>query len=285
MTGMNRIWFIWVILVCAALLAGGCNIPHAVVPESTATELPAAVIIPVQPTETRTAAPVPTETFTPEPSPSPTPGFLFTPTPTLGAEYFHGSFWYDPDYVSQRGLKFKGKTVNTGCTAAAVQMVLDFWHNYKEDYQTISAQRLIDLNTWQNRFSEATGLNIMNTEDELKDLNYYLGTRQDSDKEELLTALERYGPLLVLTKVNWTPFGANHMAVVTGYDEENDIIRVLDPWQEGGIMEFPYDNFDGIWSLNYLDDPVETLRRTFFFIVPFAELCPGNAPFVPYSYF
>ncbi|MBQ6480362.1 MAG: hypothetical protein IJI45_04510, partial [Anaerolineaceae bacterium] len=127
-----------------------------------------------------------------------------------------------------------------------------------------------------------TGLNIMNTKDELREMKYYLGTRQDSSKEELLAALERYGPLLILTKVNWTPFGANHMAVVTGYDPENDMIRVLDPWQTGGIMEFPYENFDGIWSLNYLEDENDTLRRTFFFIVPYAELSPVNAPFIPY---
>ena len=72
------------------------------------------------------------------------------------------------------------------------------------------------------------------------------------------------------------------MAVVTGYDPENDMIRVLDPWQTGGIMEFPYENFDGIWSLNYLEDENDTLRRTFFFIVPYAELSPVNAPFIPY---
>ena len=107
--------------------------------------------------------------------------------------------------------------------------------------------------------------------------------RQNSSKEELLAALERYGPLLVLTKVNWTPFGANHMAVVTGYKPEEDLIRLLDHWQVGGIMEFPYENFDGIRSLNYLEDENDILCRTFFFIVPFGELSPENAPFVPYA--
>ena len=63
---------------------------------------------------------------------------------------------------------------------------------------------------------------------------------------------------------------------VTGYDPENDIIRVLDPWQSTGIMEFSYDSFDGIWSLNYLEDENDVLRRTFFFIVPYAELAREN---------
>ena len=225
--------------------------------------------------------PIPTATPSPEPSYTPTATFGPSPTPTLGPDFFHGSLWYEPGYVSQDGLRYQGRLIDTGCTAASVQMVLDFWHDYNEDYPTISAQTLINQNGWQGQFNAASGLNITNTEDDLLALGYYLGMRQDSSREELLTALERYGPILILTKVEWTPFGANHMAVVTGYDPENDIIRVLDPWQFGGIMEFPYDNFDGIWSLNYLDDVTETLQRTFFFIVPFAELSPANAPFVP----
>ena len=278
------------ILLLLPLLAAACNIPQNRFENKQTTqagtaiaayilteqaEPPAAASFP-----TVTAAPTATQTPVPVFSPSPTYGP--SPTPTLGVEFFHGSLWYEPEFVTQEGLKYNGQTVNTGCTAASVQMVLDFWHSYKEKYPTVSAQQLIDTNARQNQFSAKTGLNIMNTKDELKEMNYYLGTRQDSSKEELLAALVRYGPLLVLTKVNWTPFGANHMAVVTGYDPENDLIRLLDPWQTGGIMEFPYENFDGIWSLNYLEDENDTLRRTFFFIVPYAELTPVNAPFIPY---
>ena len=158
------------------------------------------------------------------------------------------------------------------------------WNNRIEAVAVILfAIGFTTLLTNRNLMKKIIGLNIMDTADDLKELGYYLGTRQDSDKEELLAALERYGPLPVLTKVNWTPFGANHMAVVTGYDPETDTIRVLDPWQVGGIMEFPYDNFDGIWGLNYLDDVSDTLQRTFFFAVPYTELSPDNAPFVPWS--
>ena len=232
------------------------------------------------PTPTSLATMTPTITSTPQPTFTPSPTFGPSPTPTLGPEYFHGSLWYEPEFVTQEGLRYNGQLISTGCTAASVEMVLDFWHAYKDEYPTMTAQQLIDANVRQNAFNPKTGLNIMNTEDELRGMDYYLGQRQDSSKDELLTALERYGPLLVLTKVNWEPFGTNHMAVVTGYDPEKDIIRVLDPWQLGGIMEFPYENFDGIWSLNYLDDPVETLRRTFFFIVPQAELAREHEPFI-----
>ena len=264
--------------------AGGCALPHTD-PGLSGTAKAETMIAELAATEEAkipTATAVPSNTPTPTVTPSPTATFGPTPTPTLGPDFFHGSLWYEPEFVSQEGLRYNGKLIDTGCTAASLQMVLDFWHDYKEDYPTLSAQDLIDRNIRQGQFSPFSGLNIMNTEDDLREMGYYLGTRQDSNKEELLAALERYGPLPILTKVNWTPFGANHMAVITGYDPETDIIRVLDPWQTGGIMEFSYDSFDGIWSLNYLDDEVETLQRTFFFIVPVTELSADNAPFVPF---
>ncbi len=232
-----------------------------------------------------TNTPLPSDTPVPTAAPTATPTFGPTPTPTLGPEFFHGSLWYEPEFVSQEGLRYNGRQISVGCTAASVQMVLDFWHAYKEDYPAISAQKLLDQNVRQGQFNPASGLNIMNTQDDLRELGYYLGARQNSDKEELLAALERYGPILILTKVEWTPFGANHMAVVTGYLPDKDIVRVLDPWQAGGIMEFSYDSFDGIWSLNYLEDASDILQRSFFFIVPFDELSPVNAPFVPFRLF
>ena len=252
-------------------------------PDIAGTQIAAFIQTELVPTATKipTRTPVPTITPTQTPIPTLTPTSGPSPTPTLGPEYFHGSIWYEPKFVTQEGLKYKGTKINTGCTAASVQMVLDFWHEYKEEYPAITAQQLLNLNIRQNAFNPGTGLNIMSTEDELKDLNYYLGTRMDSNRKELLEALERYGPLLVLTKVNWIPSGGNHMAVVTGYDPENDIIRVLDPWQSIGIREFSYDSFDGIWSLNYLEDENDVLRRTFFFIVPYAELARENEPFIP----
>ena len=286
----NRFRF-WTYITAALVLltAAGCTLPHSE-PEFSGTARAETLIAEIAATEEAkapTQTPVPTGTPVPTMPPMPTetmtPTATFgpTPTPTLGPDFFHGSLWYEPEYVSQEGLRYNGREINTGCTAASVQMVLDFWHAYKEEYPTISAQKLIDQNVRKAQFNPGTGLNIMNAEDDLRELGYYLGTRQDSIKEELLAALERYGPLLILTKVNWTPFGSNHMAVVTGYDPDKDIIRVLDPWQVGGIMEFDYNSFDGIWGLNYLDDTTETLRRTFFFIVPFDELPAYNAPFVP----
>ena len=284
---MKKTVSILILMLMLCFLAVRCNVPETrqdqIQSDIAGTQIAAFIQTELVPTATKipTRTPVPTSTPTRTPVPTLTPTFGPSLTPTLGPEFFHGSIWYEPKFVTQEGLKYKRTKINTGCTAASVQMVLDFWHDYKEEYPTITAQHLLNLNIRQNAFNPGTGLNIMSTEDELKDLNYSLGTRMNSNRKELLEALERYGPLLVITKVNWTPGGGNHMAVVTGYDPESDIIRVLDPWQSIGIREFTYDSFDGIWGLNYLEDENDVLRRTFFFIVPYAELARENEPFIP----
>lgn len=232
-----------------------------------------------------TATPEPTATLTPVPTLTPTETFGPSPTPTLGPEYFHGSLWYEPAFVSQYGLKYNGSEITTGCTAACVQMVLDFWHTYKEEYPTMGAQALINQNVYQGQFNVRTGLNILDTEDDLQLMDYYLGVRENSSKEELLAALERYGPILILTRVNWTPAGSSHMAVLTGYDPDTDIVHLLDPWQIGGVLEMPYEKFDSIWKLNYAQNEWEFRQRAFFFIVPYPELRRENELFIPWYVF
>ena len=288
----KRLYLIFAWVTLGSLLCLGCSLPRPRPPaartqsaETTAsayalTELaktPSATPLP-------TATPVPTSTPTAEPSPTftATPGP--SPTPTLGPEYFHGSLWYDPGFVSQYGLKFRGSEISTGCTAACVQMVLDFWHAYKEEYETMGAQALINQNVYQDQFNPATGLNILDTEDDLQLMDYYLGVRENSSKEELLAALERYGPLLVMTKLNWSPYGSNHMAVLTGYDPETDSVRILDPWQIGGVVELSYADFDSIWKLNYSETGMMR-QRAFFFIVPYPELRRENELFIPWYVF
>lgn len=249
-------------IIFLIFLLAACNTPTAI-PSPTPTLTP----------ELSTATPLPpTSTFTPEPTFTPTATFGPSPTPTLGAEYFHGSEIYDIPFVDQGELKLNRKPINNGCTAASVQAVLDFWHEYRADYPTMSAQKIIDINAAQGKFDAKTGLNITSVTDELTDMGYYLGIVRDSCKQDLIDGLVRYGPLLILTKTEWTPWGTNHMAVVSGYDRENDYIELMDPWIPGGYAEFPYENFDGIWSLNYSEEEDDVLQRTFFFIVPVEEL-------------
>lgn len=279
--------------ILGSMLFSACSLPQprtpAIQTESAGMTAEAAALTEqaLNPSNTPRPSPTPTPTNTPTIEPSPT--FTATPgpspTPTLGPEYFHGSLWYDIGYISQYGLKYNGSEISTGCTAACIQMVLDFWHNYKEQYQTMGAQALINQNVFQGQFNARTGLNILDTEDDLQMMDYYLGVRENSSKEELLAALERYGPLLILTKVNWSPFGSNHMAVLTGYDPDNDLVHILDPWQIGGVVEMPYEEFDSIWKLNYAEIEWEFRQRAFFFIVPFPELRRENELFIPWYVF
>lgn len=212
---------------------------------------------------------------------TPTPSLVpRTATPTLSADYFHGSYTYDLPLITQSDLKFRGSPTKLGCTAASVEMILDFWNTYQNEYPTISAQTLINLNTAQGTFHAKTGLSIENVEDELKNNHYYLGIQRNSTKEDLLDALVRYGPLAVLTKTEWTPFGANHLVVLKEYDAENDTVTFLDPWYEWPVT-WDWEAFDGIWSLNYSEEENGYLTRTFFFIVPLKEIRPGNDLFLP----
>lgn len=293
MTGHLYRFLFLIAVTVGGILYAGCSMPHPRTPlvktESAvmtfdALSLTETALCPSD-TPEPTFTPVSSNTPTAEPSPMPTAALGPSPTPTLGPEYFHGSLWYEPGFVSQYGLKYNGSEITTGCTAACVQMVLDFWHDYKEAYPTMGAQALINQNVYQGQFNVHTGLNILNMEDDLQLMDYYLGVRENSSKEELIAALERYGPLLVLTKVNWSPYGTNHMAVLTGYDPETDTVRILDPWQIGGVISMGYDEFDSIWKLNYSENEGEFRQRAFFFIVPFAELRRENELFIPWYVF
>lgn len=289
----KRLYFFFIEVILGSMLFTACSLPKPIPPTvQTESAILTAVVLTLterslHPSDTPLPSPTPLPSNTPTPDPSPSPTATDTPgpspTPTLGPEYFHGSLWYEPGFVSQYGLKYKGSVITTGCTAACVQMVLDFWHKYKEEYETMGAQALINQNDFQGQFNPHTGLNILDTEDDLQMMDYYLGVRENSSKEELLAALERYGPILVITKVNWSPYGSNHMAVLTGYDPEEDRVRILDPWQIGGVIEMSYKEFDDIWKLNYSE--TEMRQRAFFFIVPYPELRRENELFIPWYVF
>lgn len=239
----------------------------------------------IEQSATRTATGTATITLTPTITPTitltPTPSLIpRRPTATLSEEYFHGSYDYELPFLSQSGLKYRGAETNLGCTAASIQVTLDFWHTYNEDYPTMKAQQIIDINTSQGTFVAGKGLSISNVEDELNNMDYYLGIRRNSEKQELIDALERYGPLPVLVKTGWTPSKTNHLAVLTGYDPDTDTVTLNDPWYDWPVS-WNWEAFDGIWGLNYSENEGGYLTRTFFFIVPKAEIRPGADLFIP----
>ena len=195
------------------------------------------------------------------------PAFFQTPTLKAVSGFEPDSKKYDVPLVTQDGLKYKGVKTTLGCTAASVQMVLDYWKTINPDYKTISAQKIIDINTSQGTFRTGEGLSIENVKDELQNIGYVLEIYQKSDKEQLLRVFDQFGPQILLVKTGWVPTGANHLVVLVAYDKETDTVTVNDPWFDHPFT-WGWEAFDGIWSLNYSQKENGYLTRSFFNILP-----------------
>ena len=195
------------------------------------------------------------------------PAFFQTPTLKVVSGIEPDSKEYDVPLVTQDGLKYKGVKTTLGCTAASVQMVLDYWKTINPDYKTISAQKIIDINTSQGTFRTGEGLSIENVKDELQNIGYVLEIYQNSDKEQLLRVFDQFGPQILLVKTGWVPTGANHLVVLVAYDKETDTVTVNDPWFDHPFT-WDWEAFDGLWSLNYSQKENGYLTRSFFNIRP-----------------
>ncbi len=195
--------------------------------------------------------------------------YIFQETPTLlvVGDAPPQSVQYDVPFRSQAGLKYKGVATTSGCTAASAQMILDFWKLQDPENKTLSAQRLIDINVSQGTFNRVSGLSATNLADEFALLGYRFLTSRNGSKEKLLSALDEFGPQAVLVKTEWVPIGANHLVVLTGYDAENDLVTINDPWYDAPLV-LEWAGFDGIWSLNYSEREGGYLVRTFFTVIP-----------------
>ena len=209
---INQIRHIITIFTIFLVLAStGCNVPAS--RETHEIGKPEAVImttasnneeIILEPTATQ----LPTDKPTIEPTPEPTIEPTTEPTKMPKVD-FEGSYGYSVQFINPKDLTYKGSPTKLGNTAADIQMILDFWHSYNENFPTMRAQDLIDINTDQNQFDERTGLSLDNAKDDLEKMNYTIGKVENASKEKLLDALQKYGPLLVKTKEGWTPAGAN----------------------------------------------------------------------------
>lgn len=196
--------------------------------------------------------------------------FEFFQTPTLlfvDNSPVIESVSYQVPFRSQEGLKSNGIATTAGCTAASAQMILDYWKQQNPENKTLSAQQLIDINTSQGTFNRVKGLSMTNMTDEFALLGYEVETFRNSSKRTLLAALNEFGPQAILVKTGWIPTGSNHLAVLTGYDSENDLVTINDPWYDAPL-ELTWDGFDGIWSLNYSERKDGYLVRTFFNVIP-----------------
>lgn len=190
---------------------------------------------------------------------------------TPAEKYQYKDIDYPLTLISQNTLNYRGGPVVSACTAASLGMITEYWMNGDSSSAQLFAQIIIDSNDDQGLFSPFDGLLITDTVDELRSINYDLFVIKNSSKEALLNSLETIGPVAVLVKSGWKRNGANHMVIVSGYEKDNDVVKIFDPNLNQPIRLF-WSSFDRIWKINFTGKDYNPLRRTFFIIVPKATL-------------
>lgn len=157
-------------------------------------------------------------------------------------------WWLDVPAQSQQGLNLNGKPTAFACTPTSTSMVLDYWHNKDSKNQTMSAQKLIDLNAKEGEFS-STGMSASDMHDEIKNLGYSVAEdHTNSDLDDLKNAVAQ-GPVIAVVKLGMKTTGTNHAVVVTGISSENQV-RINDPW-DGKSKTYSWDEFSKSWGADY----------------------------------
>ncbi len=211
--------------------------------------------------------------LTPALSESQTPG---TPTPIPATETPEVDpteaplrIEYAVEPLSQEGLTLDGSPTGVGCVPVCIEMMTAYWHD-AAGTPILSAQECIDRNAEQGLYAAGRGMSSSSAADELAELGYVHQMTLNASREELLEALENYGPVGVLVKTNWVPTTMNHAAVLKSYDAETDTVTLNDPYY-GTEVSWSWESFDGIWGLNYAADPDysgDVVRRVYFVIYP-----------------
>lgn len=180
--------------------------------------------------------------------------------------YAYNNVNYELGLISQTDLTYRGYPTLSACTAASIGMISEFWMDGDFTEGQLFAQSIIDINTEQGNFDEFSGLLITDTVDELDDRNLALFVIKNSNKETLMNSLETIGPVAVLVKSGWKRNGANHMAILSGYDPESDVVTIYDPNLDKPLRLY-WGTFDSIWKINFTGRKENPLMRTFFVIV------------------
>lgn len=212
----------------------------------------------------------PTITVTPSPTASLTPAAPATAVPTLEPSPVPVMIDYDVPVLSQEGLLLNGAPTGVGCVPVCIEMMTAYWNSIHPDLAVLTAQEVIDRNAEQGLYVAGRGMSSMSAADELAEIGYSHEMVFNSSRDELISALEKHGPVGVLVKTNWVPTTMNHAAVLTGYDQESDTVTLNDPFY-GSVVRWNWESFDGIWGLNYAGDrdySGEVVRRVYFTIYP-----------------
>jgi len=158
----------------------------------------------------------------------------------------------------QKVLTVNGRQNDYGCTPTCVSMITDFWNKMNpEEYQTASAQKLLDANI----ISFDNGLDPALLVDDLKTIGYTAEYYPNEDllvanKTDLLNALKE-GPVIGIVKLDLktnylASLGVPHSVVITGISDDGTV-TVSDPWGNF-IHKYSWEEFDSSWGSDFGKD-------------------------------
>jgi len=167
-------------------------------------------------------------------------------------------WWHSVPEYSQRDLTYNGANTQYGCVPSSTSMVLDYWHQKDASYSTMTAQELLDVNTVQGEFDKY-GMSPTNMHDELDKLGYTAQDHTNSNLDELKGAVTD-GPVIAVVKLGMKTEGTNHVVVVTGLSDRNEV-RVNDPWT-GKSQTYSWEQFSKSWGANFGKDSPKNIFTT-----------------------
>ena len=176
---------------------------------------------------------------------------------------------YDVPILSQEGLYLDGVHTGVGCVPVCIEMITRYWEAEK-GLEHLDAQHIIDIKSAEGKYRAGYGMAAGDAADMMNKIGYHYRFRSNSDKEELIASFTEYGPLGVMVKTRWEPQRQNHSVVMIGWNPETEEITLNDPFY-GSAVTWTWEQFDGIWGLNYNADKGENakiMRRIYYIIYP-----------------
>ena len=134
----------------------------------------------------------------------------------------------------------------SSCWAASVTMILSWAQQTCLDPGTLT-----DIPGFQDAY-EKNGLKTANATSALSTWGLVTEAPQDFTADGFLGLLDQYGPLFIAANVGTDTAVANHARVVTGYDKDQDIVYINDPWG-ANMPNFVPTNPGQTYTMSYAD--------------------------------
>lgn len=110
------------------------------------------------------------------------------------------------------------------CWAASVTMIIGW-----AQQTCIDPATLTDIPGFQDAYA-TNGLDITTASNALTTWGLVTEAPQDYTAQGFLNLLDQYGPLFIAANVGTESRVANHARVVTGFDLDQDVVSINDPW-------------------------------------------------------